>query len=89
VRHEDTGRAALANPDACHRQLASVGIVEINRRRKTTTATSRPRLFTPAVLSGIKMSPRRGADLMSKGVPLYDVRIEQEYKEKHIKGALR
>ncbi len=71
-------------------QLASVGIVEI----KATTQedyhyVSTLGYFTPTVLSGIKIvNAEEVQDLMAKGVPLYDVRIEKEYKEKHIKGAI-
>jgi len=39
------------------------------------------------VLQGIKiLNAEDVQDLMAKGVPLYDVRIEKEYKEKHIKA---
>jgi ABC-type phosphate/phosphonate transport system substrate-binding protein/rhodanese-related sulfurtransferase len=71
-------------------QLASVGIVEIKPATQDDYRyVSTLGYFTPAVLSGIKIvSAEEVQDLMSKGVPLYDVRIEQEYKEKHIKGAL-
>ena len=71
-------------------QLASVGIVDI----KAATGedyhyVSTLGYFTPTVLPGIKIvTAQEVQDLMGKGVPLYDVRIEQEYKEKHIKGAL-
>ena len=71
-------------------QLASVGIVEI----KAATGedyhyVSTLGYFTPTVLPGIKIvTAEEVQELMAKGVPLYDVRIEQEYKEKHIKGAL-
>ena len=71
-------------------QLASIGIVEI----KAATGedyhyVSTLGYFTPTVLPGIKIiTAEEVQDLMGKGVPLYDVRIEQEYKEKHIKGAL-
>ena len=71
-------------------QLASVGIVEIKPATQDDYRyVSTLGYFTPAVLSGIKIvTAEEVRDLMSKGVPLYDVRIEQEYKEKHIKGAL-
>ena len=71
-------------------QLASVGIVEIKPATQDDYRyVSTLGYFTPAVLSGIKIvTAEEVQDLMSKGVPLYDVRIEQEYKEKHIKGAL-
>ena len=71
-------------------QLASVGIVEIKPATQDDYRyVSTLGYFTPAMLSGIKIvTAEEVQDLMSKGVPLYDVRIEQEYKEKHIKGAL-
>ncbi len=86
-------RDALLSPNPrrpAFAQLASVGIVEI----KAATGedyhyVSTLGYFTPTVLSGIKIvTAEEVLDLMAKGVPLYDVRIEQEYKEKHIKGAL-
>jgi len=71
-------------------QLASVGIVEIKPATQDDYRyVSTLGYFTPTVLPGIKIiTAEEVQDLMSKGVPLYDVRIEQEYKEKHIKGAL-
>ena len=71
-------------------QLASVGIVEIKEATgEDYHYVSTLGYFTPTVLPGIKIvTAEEVQDLMSKGVPLYDVRIEQEYKEKHIKGAL-
>ena len=86
-------RDALLSPNPkrpAFAQLASVGIVEI----KAATGedyhyVSTLGYFTPTVLAGIKIvTAEEVLDLMAKGVPLYDVRIEQEYKEKHIKGAL-
>src|SRR6266446_1695999 len=71
-------------------QLASVGIVDI----KPATAddyhyVSTLGYFTPTVLSGIRIvTAEEVQDLMGKGVPFYDVRIEPEYKEKHVKGAI-
>src|SRR5712691_5616622 len=63
-------------------QLASVGIVEIKPATQDDYRyVSTLGYFTPAVLSGIKIvTAEEVRDLMSKGVPLYDVRIEQEYK---------
>jgi len=71
-------------------QLASVGIVDIKPATQDDYRyVSTLGYFTPTVLPGIKIiTAEEVQDLMSKGVPLYDVRIEQEYKEKHIKGAL-
>jgi len=71
-------------------QLASVGIVDIKPATQDDYRyVSTLGYFTPTVLPGIKIiTAEEVQDLMSKGVPLYDVRIEREYKEKHIKGAL-
>jgi rhodanese-related sulfurtransferase len=44
--------------------------------------------FTPRVLEGAKIvSAEEVADLMKRGVPVYDTRSEEEYRERHIKGA--
>jgi ABC-type phosphate/phosphonate transport system substrate-binding protein/rhodanese-related sulfurtransferase len=71
-------------------QLASVGIVEIKAATEDDYRyVSTLGYFTPTVLSGINIvTAEEVQGLMSKGVPFYDVRIEKEYKEKHIKGAL-
>jgi rhodanese-related sulfurtransferase len=71
-------------------QLASVGIVAIRpATEEDYRYVSTLGYFTPAVLQGIKVVTSEDVqDLMGKGVPLYDVRIEREYKEQHIKGAL-
>jgi ABC-type phosphate/phosphonate transport system substrate-binding protein/rhodanese-related sulfurtransferase len=71
-------------------QLASVGIVQIKAATEDDYHyVSTLGYFTPAVLPGIKIvTAEEVQDLMGKGVPLYDVRIEREYKEKHVKGAL-
>ncbi|HMH18874.1 MAG TPA: PhnD/SsuA/transferrin family substrate-binding protein [Burkholderiales bacterium] len=86
-------RDALLSPNPkrpAFAQLASVGIVDIKpATEEDYRYVSTLGYFTPMVLPGIKMITAEDVqDLMSKGVPLYDVRIEQEYKEKHIKGAL-
>ena len=71
-------------------QLASIGIVAIRpATEEDYRYVSTLGYFTPAVLQGIKVVTSEDVqDLMGKGVPLYDVRIEREYKEQHIKGAL-
>jgi rhodanese-related sulfurtransferase len=44
--------------------------------------------FTPRVLDGVKIvSAEEVAALMRKGVPMFDTRSEEEYRDKHIKGA--
>ncbi len=71
-------------------QLASVGIVQIKAATEDDYHyVSTLGYFTPTVLPGIKIvTAEEVQDLMGKGVPLYDVRIEREYREKHVKGAL-
>jgi len=87
-------RDALLSPPAPKRpafaQLASVGIVEIKAATEEDYRyVSTLGYFTPTVLQGIRiLNAEEVQDLMVKGVPLYDVRIDKEYKEKHIKGAL-
>jgi ABC-type phosphate/phosphonate transport system substrate-binding protein/rhodanese-related sulfurtransferase len=44
--------------------------------------------FTPRILEGVKIvNAEEVADLMRRGVPVYDTRSEEEYRERHIKGA--
>ena len=44
--------------------------------------------FTPRSLDGVKIvSADEAAEMMQKGVVLYDTRIEEEHRENHIKGA--
>jgi ABC-type phosphate/phosphonate transport system substrate-binding protein/rhodanese-related sulfurtransferase len=44
--------------------------------------------FTPRILDGVKIvSAEEVAELIKKGVPVYDTRSEEEYRDKHIKGA--
>jgi ABC-type phosphate/phosphonate transport system substrate-binding protein/rhodanese-related sulfurtransferase len=86
-------RDALLSPNRkrpSFAQLASVGIVEIKAATEDDYRyVSTLGYFTPTVLPGIKIvTAEEVQDLMGKGVPLYDVRVEREYKEKHIKGAL-
>ena len=63
------------------------------RRMQATSATeydyvSTLGYFTPRVLEGVKIvSADEVAELMRKGVALYDTRSEQDYREGHIKGA--
>jgi ABC-type phosphate/phosphonate transport system substrate-binding protein/rhodanese-related sulfurtransferase len=45
--------------------------------------------FTPKLLPGATMiDAAQAKDLMARGVPLFDTRVEHEYKESHIKGAI-
>jgi ABC-type phosphate/phosphonate transport system substrate-binding protein/rhodanese-related sulfurtransferase len=86
-------RDALLSPNpkrAPFAQLASVGIVAIKAATEEDYRyVSTLGYFTPTILQGIRILTAEDVqDMMAKGVPLYDVRIEKEYKEKHIKGAL-
>jgi ABC-type phosphate/phosphonate transport system substrate-binding protein/rhodanese-related sulfurtransferase len=45
--------------------------------------------FTPKLLPGASViNADQAKELMDKGVPLFDTRVEHEYKESHIKGAV-
>jgi rhodanese-related sulfurtransferase len=44
--------------------------------------------FTPRSLQGVTIvSAEEAAEMMKKGIPLYDTRVEEEHREGHIKGA--
>ena len=44
--------------------------------------------FTPRMLNGVKIvSAEEVAELMRKGVPMFDTRAEEEYRHQHIRGA--
>jgi ABC-type phosphate/phosphonate transport system substrate-binding protein/rhodanese-related sulfurtransferase len=44
--------------------------------------------FTPRSLDGVKIvSAEEAAEMMQKGIVLYDTRIEEEHRQNHIKGA--
>lgn len=44
--------------------------------------------FTPRSLAGVTIvSAEEAAEMMTKGIPLYDTRVEEEHREGHIKGA--
>jgi len=44
--------------------------------------------FTPRSLAGVTIvSAEEAAEMMKKGIPLYDTRVEEEHREGHIKGA--
>ncbi|TMG73291.1 MAG: hypothetical protein E6H80_10120 [Betaproteobacteria bacterium] len=86
-------RRALLSPNPKRlpvAQLASIGIVDIKpASEEDYRYVSTLGYFTPTVLPGIKIvAAEEVQDLMRKGVPLYDVRVEPEYKEEHIKGAI-
>jgi ABC-type phosphate/phosphonate transport system substrate-binding protein/rhodanese-related sulfurtransferase len=86
-------RDALLNPNPrrpSYAKLASLGITTVASATEADYRyVSTLGYFTPTVLQGISIvGADEVVDLRSKGVTLYDVRIEREYQEKHIKGAV-
>jgi ABC-type phosphate/phosphonate transport system substrate-binding protein/rhodanese-related sulfurtransferase len=89
---KDRIRAAFLTPNP--KTVASVQFAALDVRRmqpisaKEYDYVSTLGYFTPRVLAGVKIvSADDALLLMKKGVPLYDTRVEEEYREKHIKGA--
>ncbi len=89
---KDRIRSAFLAPNA--KTVASVDFAGLDVRRmqpisaKEYDYVSTLGYFTPRVLDGVKIvSAEEVADLMKKGVPVYDTRSEEEYRERHIKGA--
>jgi ABC-type phosphate/phosphonate transport system substrate-binding protein/rhodanese-related sulfurtransferase len=85
-------RAALLKPSA--RAVDSAGFVAKDVRSMQPTVAkeydyvSTLGYFTPRVLAGVTIvSADEVAALMKKGAVLYDTRSEEEYRDKHIKGA--
>jgi len=84
---------ALLSPSAkrpSFGQLASVGRAEMQAATESDYQyVSTLGYFTPTVLPAVKIvTAEEVRDMMGKGITLYDVRVEREYKEKHIKGAI-
>jgi len=90
---KDRIRSAFLAPNA--KTVASVDFAGLDVRRmqpisaKEYDYVSTLGYFTPRVLDGVKkiVSAEEVAELMKKGVPLYDTRSEEDYRERHIKGA--
>jgi ABC-type phosphate/phosphonate transport system substrate-binding protein/rhodanese-related sulfurtransferase len=90
---KDRIRSAFLTPNA--KTVATVDFAGLDVRRmqpisaKEYDYVATLGYFTPRVLDGVKkiVSAEEVADLMKKGVPLYDTRSEEEYRERHIKGA--
>jgi ABC-type phosphate/phosphonate transport system substrate-binding protein/rhodanese-related sulfurtransferase len=86
-------RDALLTPNRkrpSYAKLASLGITTVAAATEADYRyVSTLGYFTPAVLPGIRIvTAEEVLDLRGKGVVLYDVLIEREYHEKHIKGAI-
>ena len=85
-------KAAFLNPNA--KTIASVDFAGLDVRKmqpitvKEYDYVSTLGYFTPRVLDGVNIvSAEEVAELMRKGVPMFDTRSEEEYRDKHIKGA--
>lgn len=84
-------REALLSPRRpSYAKLASLGITTVTPATEADYRyVSTLGYFTPTVLPGIRIvMAEEVQDLVAKGASFYDVRIESEYKEKHIKGAV-
>src|SRR5262245_40643228 len=86
-------RDAMLSPNPkrpSYAKLASLGITTVSpATEEDYRYVSTLGYFTPNVLAGIRIvTAEEVVDLVSKGATFYDVRIEREYKEKHIKGAV-
>jgi ABC-type phosphate/phosphonate transport system substrate-binding protein/rhodanese-related sulfurtransferase len=89
---KDRIRSAFLAPNA--KTVAAVDFAGLDVRRmqpisaKEYDYVATLGYFTPRILDGVKIvSAEEAADLMKKGVPLYDTRSEEEYRERHIRGA--
>ncbi|MDH4096504.1 MAG: PhnD/SsuA/transferrin family substrate-binding protein [Betaproteobacteria bacterium] len=85
-------RAALLKPNA--KTIDTAGFVAKDVRSMQPTVAkeydyvSTLGYFTPRVLDGVRIvSADEVQALMGKGAVLYDTRSEEEYRDKHIKGA--
>lgn len=92
AKTKDRIRSAFLSPNA--RTLASVDLAGLDVRRmqpitvKEYEYVSTLGYFTPRVLAGATIvSADEVIALMKKGAVLYDTRSEDEYRDKHIRGA--
>jgi len=84
-------RAALLTPNAggIARELASLDLPPMRSiSREEYTYVSTLGYFTPNVIDGVRrITAEEAAAMMKTGVPIFDTRVEEEYAERHIKGA--
>jgi ABC-type phosphate/phosphonate transport system substrate-binding protein/rhodanese-related sulfurtransferase len=85
-------RAAFLAPTA--KTVATMDLAGLNVRKmqpitvKEYDYVSTLGYFTPRVLENVKIvSATEVAELMRKGVTLFDTRSEEEYRDKHVRGA--
>jgi ABC-type phosphate/phosphonate transport system substrate-binding protein/rhodanese-related sulfurtransferase len=89
---KDRIRVAFMSPSAkSAAPTAEVGL-DIRKMAPITTKeydyVSTLGYFTPRSLDGVTIvSAAEAAEMMKKGIPLYDTRVEEEHRENHIKGA--
>jgi len=89
---KDRIRAAFLAPNP--KIIATIDLAGLNVRgmraitMKEYEYVSTLGYFTPRVLAAVRIvSAEEAAELMKKGVPLFDTRSEEEYRDKHIRGA--
>jgi ABC-type phosphate/phosphonate transport system substrate-binding protein/rhodanese-related sulfurtransferase len=85
-------RAAFASPNARAAVETAQAGLDVRKMQpisaKEYDYVSTLGYFTPRSLDGVKIvSAEEAAEMMQKGVVLYDTRIEEEHREGHIKGA--
>jgi rhodanese-related sulfurtransferase len=88
---KDRIRTAFLSPNAKAVATAEVGL-DVRKMHAITPKeydyVATLGYFTPRVLDGVRIvSAEEAAELMKKGIVLYDTRSEEEYRDKHIKGA--
>ena len=88
---KDRIRAGFLSPSAKAVATADVGL-DVRTMQAITGKeydyVSTLGYFTPRVLEGVKIvNADEVAEMMRKGVTIYDTRIEEEHRENHIKGA--
>jgi ABC-type phosphate/phosphonate transport system substrate-binding protein len=90
---KDRIRAAFTAPSAKAAFATAQAGLDVRRMEPITAKeydyVSTLGYFTPRSLEGVKIvSAEEAAEMMQKGIALYDTRIEDEHREGHIKGAL-
>jgi rhodanese-related sulfurtransferase/ABC-type phosphate/phosphonate transport system substrate-binding protein len=88
---KDRIHAAFAAPGPQARATADAGL-DVRRMKpiavKDYEYVSTLGYFTPRVLDGVKIvSADEAAEMMKRGIPLYDTRSGDEYRQGHIRGA--
>jgi ABC-type phosphate/phosphonate transport system substrate-binding protein/rhodanese-related sulfurtransferase len=89
---KDHIRAAFTSPNAKAVLATAQAGLDVRKMEPITAKeydyVSTLGYFTPRSLDGVKIvSADEAAEMMQKGIVLYDTRIEEEHREGHIKGA--